>query len=123
MAVPFTRSGSRAYRVESPRTPPRRPSMSRLSTTNQPAPGADGAKRSALKPWTGVWARAASATSSPPRSQGRDVLELRMDPRSQDHHRPAAVGVVAGVPDQLEVAGQPDRLEEIDAVERLEHAL
>src|SRR5262245_32328230 len=97
--------------------------MSRLSITNQPAPGLEGKKRSASKPWTGVCACAGSARNRAPTIQERDVLELRMDPRSQDHHGSSAVGVVAGVPDELEVAREPDRLEEVVAVEDLEHAL
>src|SRR3974390_2341281 len=97
--------------------------MSRLSITNQPAPGAEGAKRSASKPWTGVCARTVSARSRAPRNHARDVLELGMDPRSQDHDRSGAVGVVGGVPDELEVAREPDRPEEVEAVEALEHAL
>src|SRR6516162_1591208 len=95
--------------------------MSRLSITNQPAPGADGKKRSASKPWTGVCARAESARNRAPRTQARVVLELRMGPRSQHHHRPGAVGVVGGVPEELEVAREPDRLEQVVAVEDLEH--
>src|SRR5215813_4419649 len=97
--------------------------MSRLSITNQPAPGAEERKRSASKPWTGVCARAGSARSSAPRIQVSDVLDLRMDPHSQHHDRSRAVGVVGGVPDELEVAREPDRLEEVVAVEDLEHAL
>src|SRR5215468_7542802 len=97
--------------------------MSRLSITNQPAPGADGKNRSASKPWTGVCARTETARNRAPRTQERDVLELRMDPRSEDRHRSSAVGVVRGVPQELEVARQPDRLEQIEAVEELEHAL
>src|SRR5262249_12442535 len=97
--------------------------MSRLSITNQPAPGAEGKKRSASNPWTGVCARAGSARNTPPRIQAAAVLELRVDARSQGHHRPSAVGVVGGVPDELEVAREPDRLEEVVAVEDLEHAL
>src|SRR5262249_52807056 len=96
--------------------------MSRLSITNQPAPGAEGKKRSASKPWTGICARTGSARKRAPRTQARDVLELRMDPRSQDHHRAGAVGVVGRVPDELEVARKPDRLQEVVAVEDLEHA-
>src|SRR5579871_2229315 len=100
--------------------PPRPARMSRSSMTNQPAPGADGYRRSKAKPSAGCVACALVEPSRSAAQRAHFRSELGMDLHSGHVNRTGAVRVVARVPEQLVTRGQPDRLQEIDTVERLD---